>query len=106
MCRSRRQTILARPPCRRPCGTWAERVKTIRGFIEQVLVEEERINLKHQRSALLGPELSSGGADQLGNSTIELSVAASYRRRVPKRGWFPGSEQQNRGSRCDRGLLE
>jgi DNA invertase Pin-like site-specific DNA recombinase len=88
-------------------GSPEQRVKTIRDSIEQVMVEEDRISIKVRRSALLGRELAAGGADERDGSTIELSAAVAFRRRgAATRLVFPGSEQPNRGSRCDPALIK
>jgi site-specific DNA recombinase len=71
------------------------------------VVEDDRITIKVRRSALLGRELAADGADERDGSTIELSAAVAFRRRgAATRLVFPGSEQRNRGSRCDPALIK
>jgi hypothetical protein len=88
-------------------GSPAERAKTIRELVERVVVEEERISIKVRRSALLGEEIRSSGADEPGDSTIELTAAVAFRRRGTEiRLVLPGLPQPNRGSRCDPALIK
>jgi hypothetical protein len=73
-------------------GSPAERVKTVRELVEQVRIEEERINIKLRRSAFLSEEIRSGTADEPGHSTIELTAAVALRRRgTQTRLVLPGS---------------
>ena len=71
------------------------------------MVEEDRISVKVRRSVLLGREPAAETADNPGDGTIELTAAVALRRRgAATRLVFPGSEQPNRGSRCDPALIK
>jgi site-specific DNA recombinase len=88
-------------------GSLAQRVKTIRELVAQVMVEEGRISIQPRRSALFDEEIRSGAADEPGDSTIELIAAVAFRRRgTETRLVLPGVAQPDRGSRCDPALIK
>jgi site-specific DNA recombinase len=88
-------------------GSPAQRVKTIRELVAQVMVEEESISINLRRSALFAEEIRSGATDEPGDSTIELTAAVAFRRRGSEtRLVLPGVAQPDRGSRCDPVLIK
>jgi ribosomal protein L17 len=80
-----------------------ERAKIVRGFVEQIIVDDKRIIIKARRSALLGEDVPSGASE----SIIELTAAIDFKRRgVETKLILPGLLQQNRDSRCDPALIK
>ncbi len=56
-------------------GSPAERAKTVRELIEQVIIDEKRIIIKVWRAVLLGGDVLSGASEQPSVSTIEVAAA-------------------------------
>jgi hypothetical protein len=80
-----------------------ERAKIVRGFVEQIIVDDNRIIIKARRSALLGEAVPSGASD----SIIELTATIDFKRRgVETKLMLSGLLQQNRDSRCDPALIK
>jgi site-specific DNA recombinase len=88
-------------------GSPAERLKTIRDLVEQVVVSEEKISIKVRRSVLSGEDIALGTADDPGDSTIEVATAVAFPRRGREsRLVLPGSVQQKDGERYDPPLIK
>jgi site-specific DNA recombinase len=69
-------------------GSPAERLKTIRDLVEQVVVSEEKISIKVRRSVLSGEDIALGTADDPGDSTIEVATAVAFSGAVANPGWY------------------
>ena len=88
-------------------GLPAERLRTVRALVEQVVVSEEKITINLRRSALSGEDIALGTADDPGDSTIELATAIIVRRRGGQtRLVLPGLTPQKHGGRFDPALIK
>jgi hypothetical protein len=88
-------------------GPPAERDKTIRELIEQVIIDERSILIKLRRSALLRRNAPSDAAEEPSVGTIELTAVVDLRTRgAETKMALPGLAQQNQSPRCDPALIK
>jgi hypothetical protein len=88
-------------------GSLAERAKSVRDLVEQVIFDDKRIIIKVWRAALLGGDVPSGASEQPSASTIELTTTVDYRHRgVGTKLLLPGLGQQSPELRCDPALIK
>jgi DNA invertase Pin-like site-specific DNA recombinase len=85
-------------------GSPAERAKTVRELVEQVIIDEKQIIVKVRRRALLGGDIP---CEEPRDSTLELTTAIDFKRRgVAIKLALPEMAQQNPVSKCDPALLK
>jgi DNA invertase Pin-like site-specific DNA recombinase len=85
-------------------GSSADRAKTVRDLVSQVIVGEKRVVIKVRRGIVVG---GSAGAMGESDGTIELPATIEFKRRgVETKLVLPGLAEQNHGSRCDPALIK
>jgi hypothetical protein len=88
-------------------GSPAERAKTVRELVEQVIVNEKTLIIKVRRGALLGGDAPSGASGEPSDSAIELTAVIDFKRRsIASKLALPEMAQQNPFSTCDSALLK
>jgi DNA invertase Pin-like site-specific DNA recombinase len=88
-------------------GSPGERAKLVRELVEEIIVDEETITIKLRRGLLLGENVLSSASQAASESAVELTVAATFRRRgAETKLVLPGLAQQNHSSRCDPALIK
>jgi site-specific DNA recombinase len=84
-----------------------ERAKIVRELVEQVIIDEKRILIKLQRSAVLGGNVPSGTSEEPDLGTLEVTAAVDFKQRgAETKLVLPGLSQHNQPSRCDPTLLK
>jgi site-specific DNA recombinase len=82
-------------------GSPVERAKLVRGLVEKVMVEENRIIIKVWRGALLGGDVPASASEDPSDSAIELTAPVAFKRRgLQTKLVLPGLTQQNHSPRC------
>ena len=84
-----------------------QRPKVIRGLVERVIVDQERIVVAMRRSALSGGEVPRRVSDPSGTTTELTAVVEFKRRGTQTKMVLPGLvAQQNVSSKCDPALIK
>jgi site-specific DNA recombinase len=86
-------------------GSPAERARIVRGLVEKVVIDEERIIIKVRCGALFGR--AEGTSDQGRDSTIEMRAAVHFKRRgVETKLVLSGAAHHQHGAACDPTLVK
>ena len=86
-------------------GSSADRAKTVRALVSQVIVDEKRIVIKVRCGIVVAGNAGASG-DQ-SDVTIELPTTIQFKKRgVETKLVLPGLAEQDHGSRCDPALIK